>query len=68
MPSVFQRLKERKMVQWAFAYLAGAFAVVQGVEVLESPWGLSGATVRAIHVLILTGFFITLVIAWYHGD
>lgn len=68
MPSAFQRLKERKMVQWAFAYLAGAFAVVQGVEVLESPWGLSGASVRAIHVLILAGFFITLVIAWYHGE
>jgi hypothetical protein len=26
-PSLLQRLKERKLVQWALAYLAGAFVV-----------------------------------------
>ena len=32
--SVYERLKRRKLVQWALAYLAGAFVVFQGVEVL----------------------------------
>ena len=26
-PSLLQRLKERKLVQWALAYLAGAFVL-----------------------------------------
>jgi hypothetical protein len=30
--SLFQRLRERKLVQWALAYLAGAFVVFQAVE------------------------------------
>jgi hypothetical protein len=64
----FQRLKERKLVQWALAYLAGAFVVFQAVEVLAEPWGLSAAMQRAIHILLLVGFFIALVISWYHGE
>ena len=39
--SLLQRLKERKLVQWALAYLAGAFVVFQGVEVMAEPWGIS---------------------------
>jgi hypothetical protein len=35
--SLLQRLKERKLVQWAFANLAGAFGVFQAVEELADP-------------------------------
>jgi hypothetical protein len=28
-PSLLQRLKERRLVEWAVAYLAGAFVVVE---------------------------------------
>jgi uncharacterized membrane protein (UPF0136 family) len=68
MPTLLQRLKERKLVQWAVAYLAGAFVVFQGVEVMAEPWGISPALQRSIHVLLLIGLFITLVLAWYHGE
>jgi hypothetical protein len=64
----FRRMKERKLLQWALAYLAGAFVVFQGVEVLAEPWGLSPGVQRTVHVLLLLGFFIALVIAWYHGE
>jgi TolB-like protein/tetratricopeptide (TPR) repeat protein len=67
-PSFFQRLKERKLVQWALAYLAGAFVVFQGVEVIAEPWGVSPWTQRAIHLILLAGLFLTLVVAWYHGE
>ena len=67
-PSLFQRLKERKLVQWALAYLAGAFVVFQGVEVMAEPWSISPALQRAIHVLLLVGLCVTLVLAWYHGE
>jgi len=42
-PSLLQRLKERKLVQWTLAYSAGAFVVFQAVEVLAEPWGISPA-------------------------
>jgi serine/threonine-protein kinase len=67
-PTLLRRLKERKLVQWALAYLAGAFVVFQGVEVMAEPWGISPTLQRSIHVLLLIGLFITLVLAWYHGE
>ena len=33
-PSLLQRLKERKLVQWALAYLAGACVLVEAAEEL----------------------------------
>ncbi len=36
-PSLLQRLKERKLVQWAVAYLAGAFAVFQLLDTVPFP-------------------------------
>jgi TolB-like protein len=68
MPSLLQRLKERKLFQWALAYLAGAWLVFQGIEVLAEPWNLSEGVQRTIHVLLGVGFFITLILAWYHGE
>jgi hypothetical protein len=50
-PSLLQRLKERKLVQWAFAYLAGAFVVFQAVEVLAEPWGISPTAQRGVHIV-----------------
>jgi TolB-like protein/Tfp pilus assembly protein PilF len=66
--SLFQRLQERKLVQWALAYLAGAFFVYTGLDPARETWGLPATVVKAIHLLLITGFFITLVLAWYHGE
>ena len=68
MSSFLPRLKERKLVQWALAYLAGGFVVFQSVEVMAEPWAISAALQRAIHVLLLIGLCVTLVLAWYHGE
>ena len=65
---VLQRFKQRKIVQWAFAYLAGGFVIFQSVEVMAEPWGISPGVQRGIHILLLIGFLITLVFAWYHGE
>jgi len=68
MPSLLQRLKERKLFQWGLAYLAGAWLIFQGIEVLAEPWNLSEAVQRTIHVLLGVGFFVMLILAWYHGE
>ena len=60
MPTLLQPLKERKLFQWALAYLAGAWLVFQGIEVLAEPWNLSEAIQRTIHVLLGVGTL--------HGD
>jgi TolB-like protein len=68
MNSVLQRLRERKLFQWALAYLAGAWIIFQGIEVMAEPWGLSPGFQRTAHLLVAVGFLVALVLAWYHGE
>jgi TolB-like protein len=68
MTTLLQRLRERKLVQWALAYLAGAWVVLQVMEVTAEPFGWPLAVQRGITVLLAVGFFVTLVVAWYHGE
>lgn len=66
--SPFQRLKERKIVQWALAYLAGAWVVYEASGTALEAWDIPAVLIRAVHVFLVFGFFITLVLAWYHGE
>jgi TolB-like protein/Tfp pilus assembly protein PilF len=68
MPTVLQRLRQRKLFQWVLAYLAGAWLVLQAIEVLADPWGIPTALQRGVHILLVVGFFLILVVAWYHGE
>lgn len=63
-----EKLRERKLVQWALAYLAGAFVVFQLLDALAEPLALSATVQRVILALTAVGFFITLILAWYHGE
>src|SRR4051812_23013782 len=38
-PSFFTALKQRKIVQWTLAYAAGAFAVLQGIDIVAQQFG-----------------------------
>jgi TolB-like protein/Flp pilus assembly protein TadD len=68
MTPLLKRLRERKLFQWALAYLAGAWVLFQGIEVMAEPWGLSPGFQRTIHLLVAVGFLVALVLAWYHGE
>jgi TolB-like protein/Tfp pilus assembly protein PilF len=67
-PSLLERLKERKLVQWALAYLAGGLVVLQILDAVAGPLSLSVLAQRAILVSLGFGFVLTLVLAWYHGE
>ena len=54
-------------MQWALAYLAGAWMVMQLVDVLGSRWGIGVYWARVIDLLLVLGLLITLVISWFHG-
>jgi TolB-like protein/Tfp pilus assembly protein PilF len=63
-----QRLKQRKLVQWALAYVAAAFALIQVVDVVAQRFGWPDPVERFIIIALAVGFFATLVLAWYHGE
>src|SRR6266446_5068686 len=68
MNEFFQRLKQRKMVQWAIAYVAAAFALLQGIDIVAQQFGWPEGVRRGITLALVVGFFVTLVLAWYHGE
>src|SRR5213592_2247494 len=68
MNEFFQRLKERKLVQWAIAYVAAAFALLQGIDIVAQQFGWPEGVRRGITLALVVGFFVTLVLAWYHGE
>src|ERR1700759_2187387 len=68
MNEFFQRLKQRKLVQWAIAYVAAAFALLQGIDIVAQQFGWPEGVRRGITLALVIGFFVTLVIAWYHGE
>lgn len=68
MADFWERLKQRKLVQWSIAYVAGAFALLQGVDIVAQQFGWSEGLQRAITLALILGFFVTLVLAWYHGE
>src|SRR5262249_38568929 len=68
MNEFLQRLKQRKLVQWAIAYVAAAFALLQGIDIIAQQFGWPEGVRRGITLALVIGFFVTLVIAWYHGE
>jgi hypothetical protein len=68
MNEFLQRLKQRKLVQWSLAYVAAAFALLQGIDIVAQQFGWPEALRRGITLVLVVGFFLTLVLAWYHGE
>src|SRR6185312_524494 len=68
MAELLARLKQRKLVQWALAYVAFAFALIQVVDVVASQFGWPEGLRRGVTLTLAVGFFVVLVVAWYHGE
>ena len=68
MDAFVERLRQRKIVQWSLAYLAAAFAVLQAADIVGQRFGWPEQVVRVLIVALAVGFFIALVLAWYHGE
>ena len=65
---LWARLRRRKVVQWALAYCAAAWAVLQGIGFVADAFGWPPATKQLATLALPIGLLITLVLAWYHGD
>ena len=64
----FDEIRQRKLVQWGFAYLGAAWLIVQVLNAADSEYDLSSFFVRGVHILLVVGFIAALVLAWYHGE
>ena len=62
MNEFLQRLKQRKLVQWGVAYIAAAFALLQGVDIVAQQFGWPEGVRRGITLALVVGFFVAL--AW----
>ena len=68
MSDLWKRLKQRKIVQWAVAYLAGAWALLQVLDLAADSYDWPSVIMRVAFAMIALGFVVTLVLAWYHGE
>src|SRR6266566_2198665 len=62
MNEFLQRLKQRKLVQWAVAYVAAAFALLQGIDIVAQQFGWPEGVRRGITLAFVVGFFVMLVL------
>jgi len=67
-PSLIENLTRRKVIQWAIAYVAGAWLLLEVLGFVAENFGWPTYLVRGATVLLGVGFLLTLVLAWYHGE
>ncbi|HEY7871601.1 MAG TPA: hypothetical protein VIC31_02660, partial [Rudaea sp.] len=61
-------MKQRKLVQWSAAYVAASFALIQVLDVVAQRFGWPDRLEKLIILVLAIGFFVALVLAWYHGE
>jgi len=66
--STWDRLRRRKVVQWAVAYVAGAWGLLQGLQFLADIYGWPMQLLRLVTLALALGLPVVLTLAWYHGD
>jgi TolB-like protein/Tfp pilus assembly protein PilF len=64
----FVRLKQRKLVQWALAYVAASFALIQVLDVIAQRFAWPDQIEKLLILALAVGFLVALVLAWYHGE
>ncbi|HEX3122070.1 MAG TPA: hypothetical protein VHQ21_02120, partial [Rhodanobacteraceae bacterium] len=60
MTGFLQRLKDRKLVQWALAYVAASFAFLQGADIVAGKFDWPLWIERALIIAACVGFFVAL--------
>lgn len=64
---VWGRIKAHKVVQWTLAYLAVAYTLLHGAEMLSHSFSWPHAVLRAVAALLLLGLPLVVTVSWYHG-
>jgi TolB-like protein/Flp pilus assembly protein TadD len=65
--SVWDRIKRHKVVEWTLAYVAFAYAVLHGVQMLRETFEWPLLVPRLTVFILLVGVPVAATLAWYHG-
>lgn len=68
MTSLLSRFQQRKVVQWALAYAAAAWLILQVLQLLSDTYTWPPVLTRVAPVVLVTGLLVVLVLAWFHGE
>jgi adenylate cyclase len=64
---IWARLKAHKVVQWTLAYLAVAYTLLHGAEMLSHSFSWPHALLRGFAALLILGIPVVITLSWYHG-
>ena len=65
--AIWDRIKHHKVVQWTLAYLALAYTLLHGAEMLGNSLGWSHGLLRLFTLLLILGVPVVIIVSWYHG-
>ncbi|HZF14637.1 MAG TPA: tetratricopeptide repeat protein [Steroidobacteraceae bacterium] len=65
--SVWDRIKEHKVVQWTVAYAAAAYTLLHAMEMVSDALGWPHVIIRVLTLLLILGAPLAATLAWYHG-
>jgi TolB-like protein len=65
--AIWARIKQHKVVQWTLAYLAIAYTLLHGAEMLVDSLGWSHSLQRLFTLILILGIPLVVTLAWYHG-
>ena len=68
MSDLWQRLKQRKLVQWVLAYAAGAWAMLQVLDLASGSYHWPDLVMHVAFGVLALGLVIIVLLAWYHGE
>ncbi|HVF34712.1 MAG TPA: hypothetical protein VND91_05255, partial [Candidatus Saccharimonadia bacterium] len=68
MADLLQRLRQRKLGQWALAYAAAAWLLLQVLGLAADSYEWPRTVMRLAFGVVVVGFAAALVLAWYHGE
>ena len=60
MTELWRRLKQRKLVQWALAYVAFTFALLQGVDIVAQRFAWPDQIEKLLILALAIGFLVVL--------
>jgi serine/threonine-protein kinase len=63
-----EKLRKRKLVQWGLGYIAGAWLLLEVFAFVADRFGWPGSLIRGATILLGMGFFLVLILAWFHGE
>src|SRR5687768_4549555 len=61
------RIKRHKVVQWTLAYLAVAYTLLHGAEMLGGTLNWPHGLLRIFTLILILGVPVIVTLAWYHG-